>query len=475
MNSILMKSNSSDSELTAHALEGHRDAFGQIVSRYQSLVCSLAYSATGSLSQSEDLAQETFIAAWKGLRTLREPEKLRSWLCSIARNIIANAVRRRKQEPSLAAEPLDTVEDQVSTELQPVDRVISSEEESILWRSLGHIPQLYREPLVLFYREGQSIESVAKQLELSEEAVKQRLSRGRRLLKMEVESFVENTLRQSAPGRGFTAAVLAGLPELSIPAGVASVSTAAAKGSAIAKMGFASTFLGGMLVPVLGALGGMLSAVGSIKSARSIREKSILIKTMAIFLSIFVAGQIAALQIQNGAFFVPIFMTAFGVGLLVVLTGGMRIMRLRRKIQIEEGIEPSRTKLPFYGPESRGFKWNVCGGLLGLVFCNPLAYLAILAAGARDSAALAVILIILFSIFIAGYRTIMLNPEKSWNVVRAIPIVLFPLLLIAVQLRWEAWTGRPAWQLTTEFVLIVGIGFLLFAVYLIHWLVKRNR
>jgi hypothetical protein len=69
---------SSDSELVTQSLAGNRDAFGWIVSRYQSLLCSLAYSATGSLSQSEDLAQETFITAWKQLADLREPEKLRS-------------------------------------------------------------------------------------------------------------------------------------------------------------------------------------------------------------------------------------------------------------------------------------------------------------------------------------------------------------------------------------------------------------
>jgi DNA-directed RNA polymerase specialized sigma24 family protein len=84
---------SNDTELTNCALAGQRDAFAQIVARYQSLVCSLAYSATGSLSLSEDIAQETFIAAWKGLRTLREPEKLRPWLCGIARNVIAGSVR----------------------------------------------------------------------------------------------------------------------------------------------------------------------------------------------------------------------------------------------------------------------------------------------------------------------------------------------------------------------------------------------
>ena len=53
----------SDADLVAESLAGDRDAFGQIVARYQSLICSLAYSATGSLPRSEDLAQETFLAA----------------------------------------------------------------------------------------------------------------------------------------------------------------------------------------------------------------------------------------------------------------------------------------------------------------------------------------------------------------------------------------------------------------------------
>jgi len=48
-------------------------------------VCSLAYCATGSLTESEDLAQETFLAAWRQLAELREPSKLRPWLCGIAR------------------------------------------------------------------------------------------------------------------------------------------------------------------------------------------------------------------------------------------------------------------------------------------------------------------------------------------------------------------------------------------------------
>src|ERR1700744_3301740 len=89
-----------DAELVGETLTGNREAFGQIVTRYQSLVCSLAYSATGNLGQSEDLAQETFITAWKRLALLREREKLRAWLCGIARNRINNFLRQEGREPN---------------------------------------------------------------------------------------------------------------------------------------------------------------------------------------------------------------------------------------------------------------------------------------------------------------------------------------------------------------------------------------
>jgi DNA-directed RNA polymerase specialized sigma24 family protein len=77
-----------DASLVFESLKGSREAFGHIVARYQTLLCSLAYSATGSFSQSQDLSQETFVIAWKQLSELREPGKLRSWLCAILQNRI---------------------------------------------------------------------------------------------------------------------------------------------------------------------------------------------------------------------------------------------------------------------------------------------------------------------------------------------------------------------------------------------------
>src|ERR1700722_3316518 len=105
-----------DAELVGGSLAGNRDAFGLIVSRYQSLICSLAYSATGSLGQSEDLAQETFITAWRDLGHLREREKLRSWLSRIPPNRINNFPRREGRDPLREAEPLENVSESHSPE-----------------------------------------------------------------------------------------------------------------------------------------------------------------------------------------------------------------------------------------------------------------------------------------------------------------------------------------------------------------------
>src|SRR5476651_1250857 len=206
MNQISLSPAASDADLVSLSLGGNRDAFGLIVDRYKSLVCSIAYSATGCISRSEDLAQETFFAAWKQLQHLREPGRLRAWLCGIARNLVHNAIRRDVRNPTFGAEPIDEIEEPASAEPAPTQHAISREEESILWRSLERIPDSYREPMVLFYREHQSVERVADAMELSEDVVRQRLSRGRKLLHEEVLAFVEGALERSSPGKTFTIA-----------------------------------------------------------------------------------------------------------------------------------------------------------------------------------------------------------------------------------------------------------------------------
>lgn len=273
-----------DAALVQRSLADGPSAFSEIVARYQALVCSLTYNATGSLSRSEDLAQEVFVTAWKELRQLREPEKLRPWLCGIARRLTANTRRREGREPVCAAEEL--ADEHHAPAPGPVEEAISREEEAILWRSLERIPESYREPLILFYREGQSVESVAAALELTEDAAKQRLSRGRKLLQEQVALFVEGALRMSTPGRAFTLGVLAALPLMKTTATAATIGIAAAKaGTSATGIGWLG-FLGILTGPVAGFLGAWIGVRANLESAASEAERRLIRRQAGAFLGL---------------------------------------------------------------------------------------------------------------------------------------------------------------------------------------------
>lgn len=200
----------SDADLWHASRAGDRDAFGRIVERYQSLVAAIAYSRTGDLAAASDFAQETFVTAWRKQNDLREPALLKSWLAGIARNLTANAAKVAERRGG-AAVPLDGIAEPAAREASPEARAVSKQEEELLWDTLQQLPESYREPLVLFYREERSVAEVARQLELSEDAVKQRLSRGRAMLKAEMSALVESALARSRPGASFGAGVLAAI------------------------------------------------------------------------------------------------------------------------------------------------------------------------------------------------------------------------------------------------------------------------
>jgi len=286
-------SGDSDAQLVEWTLSGDRSAFAKIVTRYQSLICSITYSGTGSLSLSEDLAQETFLAAWKQLSELRDPVRLRSWLCGIARFLVGKEYRRQRREPVHAAATLDCIQERPSLAASPATQAISREEESILWRALERVPDVYREPLILFYREDKSIESVAAELELSEDAVKQRLSRGRKLLREEVIAFVEGALSRTAPGQGFSSSVVAMLPAAPMATAGAGL---AGKGATLVKSSSAASWLAPLL-PFAGLVAGLsvnwLSS-GAAPTARERRFQRLAFLAMLIFsVAWSVPGQIA--------------------------------------------------------------------------------------------------------------------------------------------------------------------------------------
>jgi RNA polymerase sigma factor (sigma-70 family) len=241
-----------DGHLLNLSRQGNQEAFRQLVERYQTLVCSVAYSQCGSFALSEELAQEAFFAAWKSLGDIRDDSKFKAWLCAITRNIANTATkreRRHSQERDLrdevATEPPATI-------ASPDAQAISAEESQLVWRALEGMPETYREPLILFYREEQSVAHVAEALELSPDAVKQRLKRGRAMLQGELAGTIEQTLRNSKPSRAFAVAVMAGLSTTTSSTATAAGLTTLAKtvGTGLAKTGTGG-LLGLTILPLL--------------------------------------------------------------------------------------------------------------------------------------------------------------------------------------------------------------------------------
>jgi RNA polymerase sigma factor (sigma-70 family) len=205
----------SDIELVEASLRGEHEAFGDLVARYQDVVCAVSYSSTGDRVLSEDVAQETFIAAWRQLDRLRSSERLRPWLCGIARNLARTARKRRRREA-----PEADAGDQIDSTEGPYDVAARGDVERVVRESLERIPYAYREALILYYREDMAIREIAETLGVSETTVMQRLSRGRRHLAASVTEVVESTLRGDRRKRDLVAAVLASIAVIGLPSRV---------------------------------------------------------------------------------------------------------------------------------------------------------------------------------------------------------------------------------------------------------------
>lgn len=331
----------SDAELVAASLEGDRDAFAAIVTRYQGLLCSLAYAATGRLSESEDLAQEAFVAAWQQLHRLRDREKLRPWLCGILRFKVGRLRRREGREPVHRAGSLDTAGDLDSGET-PVDaRAMNNEEQQLLWHALEQVPAAYREPLILYYREHRSVEHVAAALDLTEDAVKQRLSRGRKILQERVLAFVEGALARTTPGRAFTVGVIAAIPAMiPAPAKAAGIGVAVAHGGTLLK----TTAIAALVASASGVVTTLMGLRINLDQSRTPRERRAVVKATVVcffgalgFLIVLWALRAAAFQWwDERAVFAIAAQVLVLASIIVWPVATVRMLRFFRRLRSEE-------------------------------------------------------------------------------------------------------------------------------------------
>ena len=241
------------------AAAGDAAAFERLVAATQSLVCSIALAISRDVEASQEIAQDTFVAVWQGLRKLRSPESFHPWLRQMTRNRAHEYIRVRIQQRRVGNASLDlaakSTPDQNPNARQ---RLLEAEQQAAVHAALEELPDETREVLVLYYREGQSVQQVAELLDLTQDAVKKRLSRGRERLREDVEQRLSQTLRATIPTAAFTSAVIAAIT-FAAPVGA----TAAGLGIA-AKAATPAAISAGVLA---GLLGGIIPSLASITYA----------------------------------------------------------------------------------------------------------------------------------------------------------------------------------------------------------------
>lgn len=182
-----------EAKLIARSLKQDSDAFGQLVERYATVIVNLAYRMVGDRTEAEDLAQETFVAAFKALPRFRAESKFSTWLYRIAANKCKDWLRAKR--PGQGAQDVDVdevLEDGVVAEERTPERLLSQQQVAAqLDRAIQRLPPLYREAFVLKHVEGLSYEEMQEILGVNGDTLKMRVYKGRLQLSRELAELKE--------------------------------------------------------------------------------------------------------------------------------------------------------------------------------------------------------------------------------------------------------------------------------------------
>ena len=176
----------SDAELIGQTLSGDENAFGALVKKYQGVVRNLALRITGSFSDAEDIAQESFIKAFEKLNTLRDPNKFASWIKSITTNICNDWLRKQRARNESVAESTSDATP------MPDDEVESAELRRVVMDSINSLSEKHR-TIVTHYMDGLSIREIAEALGIPTGTVESRFHRAKEQLRENV-ALIETAL-----------------------------------------------------------------------------------------------------------------------------------------------------------------------------------------------------------------------------------------------------------------------------------------
>jgi RNA polymerase sigma-70 factor (ECF subfamily) len=180
----------SDAQLVARSLKDDHEAFGQLIDRHAAAIVNLGYRMVGNRAEAEDLAQETFLAAYKALSTFRADAKFSTWLYRIAANKCKDWLRVKR--PGQGQYDLDADESldlYVAEERTPEVLLSQQQIAQELEQAIQRLPPLYREAFVLKHVEGLSYEEMEEILGVNGDTLKMRVYKGRVQLSRELAAL----------------------------------------------------------------------------------------------------------------------------------------------------------------------------------------------------------------------------------------------------------------------------------------------
>ena len=180
----------SSADLVARACRGDQEAFRLIFERYSRPVISFIYDLVSNRELAEELTQETFVRAYRSLRSLREETKLSTWLFGIAKNVARESLRTRVRDSRNVDLDDQQVLDLSDRRPVPVSQLLNKELNGVIQRSLAALDDDKRLVFTLKIFQQCSYEEIAEITGFSIPKLKTDLHRARTEMRRRIGPYV---------------------------------------------------------------------------------------------------------------------------------------------------------------------------------------------------------------------------------------------------------------------------------------------
>jgi RNA polymerase sigma-70 factor (ECF subfamily) len=186
-----------DTTLVRRCLAGQTQAYGVLVDRYSARIINLAYAMIGDRHNAEDIAQDAFVRAYKGLSRFEKRAKFSSWLYQIALNLCKDYLKAKSRHArSTDDEQLAALDGDPQQQAPRV--VLQSELSDKMREAINKLPYLYRESFVLRHLQGLDYSDVAAITNVPADTVRVRAYRAREMLRQSLAPNVDTFWREKA-------------------------------------------------------------------------------------------------------------------------------------------------------------------------------------------------------------------------------------------------------------------------------------